>query len=62
MTIADKFLLGVCFTGIAGLIFVGYLGVTYVDPCDKICSPAINVRPAQEICICATAIEIREKK
>ena len=62
MTIADKFLLGVCFTGIAAVIFLGYLAVTYVDPCDKICSPGINVRPAQGICICATTIEIREKK
>lgn len=44
------------------LIYLGYLGITYVDPCDKICSPGVNVQPAQGICICATTIEIREKK
>jgi hypothetical protein len=61
LSIADKFLLGVCFSGIAGLIYLCYLGVTYVDPCDKICSPGVNVRPANGICICATTIEIRVK-
>ena len=44
------------------LIFIGLAHFTYEDPCDKICSPGVNVRPAQGICICATTIEIREKK
>jgi hypothetical protein len=61
LSIADKFLLGVCFSAIAGFVYLAYLGITYVDPCDKICSPGVNVRPANGICICATTIEIREK-
>jgi hypothetical protein len=63
LSIADKFLLGVCFSGIAGLLYLCYIGITYVDPCDKICSPGINVRPVTNaVCICATTIEVREKK
>jgi hypothetical protein len=61
LSIADKFLLGVCFSAIAGFIYLIYLGITYVDPCDKICSPGVNVRPANGVCICATTIEVKVK-
>jgi hypothetical protein len=61
LSIADKFLLGICFTAIAGFVYLIYFGITYVDPCDKICSPGVNVRPANGVCICATTIEVRVK-
>lgn len=66
ITIVDKLFFVFFLIGTLLILALGVLGVyrifTYVDPCDKICSPGVNVRPAQGICICATTIEIRENK